>query len=208
MHPRVLPPEVWDVVRRLGSEASFEEWTLAGGTGLALQLGHWVSRDLDFFRDDAFEPEALALELSRTAFVEVRDRSADMLHATVGGVLMSFFRLERPLLYPGIPYRQLFLADPRDVAVMKLMAIGGRGSRKDFIDLYMCLKRILDLRELLNLLERRFEGLDWNRYHLLKSLTWFEDAEDEPMPTMLTRVTWDEVRLGIVQAIRDSGLVR
>jgi len=203
----VLPPEAWDVVRRLRSKASLGEWTLAGGTGLALQLGHRVSRDLDFFRDASFDPGVLASTLSRVASVEVRDRSADTLHATVDGILVSFLRLERPLLYPGIPYRQLLVADPRDVAVMKLVAIGGRGSRKDFIDLHLCLQRIVDLRELFDLSEQRYEGLDWNRYHLLKSLTWFEDAEEEPMPTMLAPLTWDQVRSGIVQAVRDSGMV-
>lgn len=81
-----------------------------------------------------------------------------------------------------------------DIAVMKVVAIGGRGSRKDFVDLYFYLRSGATLDGVFTLLERRFAGLDYNEYHLLKSLAYFEDAESEPMPNMIRDVEWAEIR--------------
>ena len=133
MHPKVLPPKAWTLVRALVREGLTVGWTLAGGTGLALQLGHRLSEDLDFFRAASFQPENLVTALTRTGRVHVQARSAGTLHASIEGLRVSFLSAQSPLLFPGTAYRGLVLADPRDIAVMKVIAIGGRGSRKDFI---------------------------------------------------------------------------
>lgn len=86
------------------------------------------------------------------------------------------------------------MADPRDIAVMKLIAIGGRGSRKDFVDLYFYLRGGTTLRTVLDLLRRRFANVDYNEYHLLKSVVFFDEAESEPMPHMIRQVDWQEVK--------------
>jgi len=110
--------------------------------------------------------------------------------------------LERPILFPGTPYRELMIADPRDIAVMKLIAIGGRGSRKDFVDLYFILNAIGGLDTIFELLAVRFENLDYSDSHLRKSLVYFEDAEQEPMPHMLREVSWDDVKAAITDEVR------
>ena len=65
MHSKVLSPRAWAVVRRLVSAGHLEGWILAGGTGLALEFGHRLSEDLDFFRAGAFEPQSLCERLDR-----------------------------------------------------------------------------------------------------------------------------------------------
>ena len=127
-------------------------------------------------------------------FLLILDRAVETLHVRVGGTRLSFMGLEAPLLHRGILYRGLTVGDTRDIASLKLVAIGGRGSRKDFVDLYFYLQQTPGLDQLFEHLERRDPGIDWNRFHLLKSLTWFEDAEQEPMPKMLKKVTWEEVK--------------
>lgn len=194
MHPGVLAGPAWAIVRRLARDGVLDGWTLAGGTGLALQFGHRVSEDLDFFRHRAFDPAALAETLGHRGRLAIQDRSADTLHALLDGLRLSFLRSEAALLFPGIPYRKLRLADPRDIAVMKLVAIGGRGSRKDFVDLFVYLQRSDGLEPLFSLLRQRFSAIDFNQYHLLKSLLFFDDAESEPMPRMLQEITWSEVK--------------
>ncbi|MDH3284863.1 MAG: nucleotidyl transferase AbiEii/AbiGii toxin family protein [Acidobacteriota bacterium] len=198
MHPKVLGKEAWTLVRALVSGKLLAGWTLAGGTGLALQFGHRLSEDLDFFRVESFEPRALIDALSRHGSVAVQSRSEGTLHATVRGVRVSFLRLESPLLFPGSAYRGLMVADPRDIAVMKLVAIGGRGSRKDFVDFYYLIQNGISLDRMFECLQRRFASVDFNEYHLMKSLVFFDDAESEPMPRMLRRTSWEEMR----QAIR------
>ena len=84
----------------------------------------------------------------------------------------------------------------------KVVAIGGRGSRKDFIDLHAFLRTGGSLESVLQLVRRRFTGIDYNEYHLLKSLVFFEDAETEPMPGLLRAVSWEEVKETLVAEVR------
>ena len=94
------------------------------------------------------------------------------------------------------------MADARDIAVMKIVAIGGQGSRKDFVDLYFYLHGAGGLDSLFTLLRRRFTDIDFNEYHLLKSLVYFEDAETEPMPNLIRDVSWEEIKRAIVAEVK------
>lgn len=194
MHPKVLSEEGWAVVRRVVAQGWLDSWVLGGGTGLALQIGHRYSEDLDFFHRDSFEPMELVNRLAEVGDVRIQSRAADTLHAVLDGLRLSFLRAHPPLLFTGTAYRGLLLADPRDMAVMKVIAIGGRGSRKDFVDLYFHLTGGTTLESVLALVRRRFTDVDPNEYHLLKSLVYFEDAEAEPMPRMIRDVDWEEVK--------------
>jgi hypothetical protein len=202
MHPKVLSADGWRIVRTLVRAGRAEGWVLAGGTGLALQLGHRISKDLDFFRGSPFAPAELAAGLAGLGRVLVQGRSAGTLHVTLDGLRVSFLAAEAPLLFAGAPYRGLTLADPRDIAVMKVIAIGGRGSRKDFVDLYFYLRGGGSLEGIFALIHRRFAGVDYNAYHLLRSLVFFEDAETEPMPRMIRRAAWSEITRALVAEVR------
>lgn len=202
MHPKVLSPAAWKTIRALVAGGWVQPWTLAGGTGLALHLGHRYSEDLDFFREDLFEPDRLAGELSTIGSLSIQSRSDDTLHLVLQGLRISFLRTQAPLLFRGTAYRGLLVADPRDIAAMKAIAIGGRGSRKDFVDLYFFLQAGGSLDGVLSLVRRRFENVDYNEYHLLKSLAYFEDAESEPMPRMVRDVEWEAIKAGIVSEVR------
>lgn len=202
MHPKVLTPAAWDTIRALADRGFLESWILAGGTGLALQLGHRYSEDLDFFRAEGFDPIELLEGLSAVGKVQVQSRSQNTLHLTLRGLRLSYLRAKAPLLFPGVAYRGLALADPRDIAVMKVIAIGGRGSRKDFVDLFFFLRSGGTLEGVLGLVDQRFEGIDHNRYHLLKSLVHFADAEEEPMPEMIRPIHWDTIKKDLIEEVR------
>jgi len=202
VHPKVLSESAWKTVRRLVKTGLLETWTLCGGTSLALQFGHRHSEDLDFFRHGPFDPDPLIGDLSAVGPVSIHARSAGTLHLALRGLRVSFLQAQTPLLFPGTAYRGLLLADPRDIAVMKLVAIGGRGSRKDFIDLYFYLRSADGLETLFSLLRTRFAKVDYNEHHLLKSLVYFEDAEAEPMPRMIRRVSWMRVKGAIIEEVR------
>ena len=202
MRPKVLSPDAWRLVRSLSGGGRLESWILAGGTGLALQFGHRYSEDLDLFGYQSFDPQGLAESLSTLGRVRVQQAATHTLHLELNGVRVSFLRAETPFLFEGTPYRGLTVADPRDIAVMKVIAIGGRGSRKDFVDLFFYLKTGGTLEGVLSLLHQRFQGVDFNTYHLLKSLVYFEDAEEEPMPQMILPVAWDSVKESMVAEVR------
>jgi hypothetical protein len=202
MHPKVLGAEASRLARRLNGAGALAGWTLAGGTGLALQLGHRRSDDLDFFRAGDFDVDATLAGLGGIASVAVQSRTAGTIHALLGGVRVSFLSAEAPLLFPGTPYRGLVVADSRDIAVMEVVAIGGRGARKDFVDLYFYLRSGGSLEDVFAMLRKRFARVDFNEYHLLRSLAYFDDAETEPMPRMLRRVAWREIRKAIEGEVR------
>ena len=88
------------------------------------------------------------------------------------------------------------IADIKDIASMKIAAISDRGTKRDFIDLYFIIKvkKTLTLDEILRLYDKKFGLLKQNKIHILKSLCYFEDAEEEIMPKMLKDVSWRKIK--------------
>ncbi len=202
MHEKVLPTGSRRLLDAIGrSDPSLlDGWVLAGGTGLALHLGHRRSEDFDFFRTDGLDVSSLADRVAAVGRYEhVRSGEHD-LTARVRGVKVSFFVVPEPFLEPTRPFRSFAVADPVDIALMKLVAIAGRGSRKDFVDLYFLLRDGLPLTHYFGLLDRRYGEGRVNAGHILRSLTWFEDAEAEPEPTMIAPFRWDECKRFFVRA--------
>jgi Nucleotidyl transferase AbiEii toxin, Type IV TA system len=179
----------------LSRVAEVRTFYLAGGTALALYLGHRRSRDFDFFRASDFAPQDLLRAMHETGDLEVLQATAGTLTVSLRGVPTSFFHYDYPLLRP---LREsawgLWLADPDDIAAMKIAAVAGRGSRKDFVDLYFFAREIAPLEHALRQFRDKYHSMRMDPYHLLRSLTFFEDAEAEAMPDLLAGVSWDEIK--------------
>ena len=107
-------------------------------------------------------------------------------HIKVDFVNYRYDWISGPVLTDG-----LVLADTRDIAAMKVNAIIGRGTKKDFIDLYFLLRKY-SLSEILDLYFQKYP--DGNSFIALKSISFFGDAESDPMPLMLNDVSWDEIK--------------
>ncbi|MCF7838769.1 MAG: nucleotidyl transferase AbiEii/AbiGii toxin family protein [Candidatus Marinimicrobia bacterium] len=196
MHENVLPRHSLELLSALESlrAPSLRGWTLAGGTGLAFRLGHRVSEDLDFFRVDALNVRELHDVLGALGPYETLQDSEHTLTVILKNTKLSFFRIRDPFLFPATPFRFFSVADIRDIALMKLVAISGRGARKDFVDLYTILRQAPGLSEYFALLPAKYDPSRINLYHILKSLTYFEDAEQEPMPVMRQPLDWAKCR--------------
>jgi hypothetical protein len=203
VNPRVLPTDAWAVVRLLSRAGILDDWILAGGTALALQLGHRISLDLDLFRHGEFDEMALRVSLADVGQLEVQSMSAGTLHAMLQGVRLSFLRSEVPFLYEPVLYRGLQLADARDIAAMKVIAVAGRGSKKDFVDLHAYFETGATFGDLMAIVQRRYRDTEFNAMHLLRSLVYFDDAEAEPMPRMLAKVAWPRVRRRLEDEVRN-----
>lgn len=193
MHIETLAPETSRVLDTIKKERFIGDFYLVGGTALALHLGHRESIDLDFFSPDDFSLETLKKEISSIGRYTLTDETDGTLDGMLDGVKITFLRYEYPLLYPLVDSDGVKLADERDIAAMKIDAISSRGSRKDFIDLYFLLKKY-PLSEILSFFEQKYSHIDYNRMHLLKSLSYFVDAENDASPKMLIPADWQAVK--------------
>ncbi len=192
MHEQVLPQYSLDFLSELERDSAhaLTGWTLAGGTGLAFRLGHRESEDLDFFRTDEVDVRELHAVLARYGDYETLQAHDHTLTVLIRGTKLSFFRVQDPFLFDPTPHRFFAIADMRDIALMKLAAVSNRGSRKDFIDLFMILQQQPSLQSYFDMLPRKYDPRRLNTYHILKSLAWFDDAETEPMPRMRIPFNW------------------
>ena len=166
---------------------------LAGGTALALELGHRISVDLDFFSQNAFSVSSLILKLNALGDLRIEDQSEDTFNGSLDGVKISFFYYPYPLLFETKKYAGVFLADERDIGAMKVQAISDRGSKKDFVDLFVLLK-IYPLKELLDFFHKKYEKFNYNQLHILKSLSYFYDADTNLEPVYIHPISWTEVK--------------
>lgn len=192
-HREVITASTEVTLRNLSHAKLLDSFYLAGGTGLALHFGHRLSQDLDFFAADLFDEETLLQHVQALAGFSLVARAPHSLHTTIQKTKVSFLGYDYPVLFPATRFLDVAIADPRDIACMKVSAIASRGTKRDFVDLYVCARRF-GLGDLLELFDRKYSQTRYNRLHILKSLTFFEDAEKDPMPHMLVSLEWDEVK--------------
>jgi hypothetical protein len=205
LHPGVLGRRQLAVQRRLGPFLDPSPFYLAGGTALALQLGHRRSVDFDWFSERPLtDPLRLATDIEGFGVaLDVDGVEKGTLHARSAGVRLSFLEYRYPLLRPLLATRELglSLASLEDIAAMKLAAVAQRGSRKDFVDVF-ALGRVMDLGEMLAHYRRKYRLRDVG--HVLFALSYFDDAERERMPVMLRRWSWAEIRRAIQGWVRQA----
>jgi hypothetical protein len=197
MHDEILSAEQKSALAVLAERKppALEPFYLAGGTALALHLGHRESLDFDFFQEQSFDPQTLLKQLPTPPPVKVLQADRDTLTVEFRRVKMRFFGYPHPLIRPLVQSRFTFpLASIPDIAAMKLAAIAGRGARKDFADVYFFCKQCFSLREAFTCLQTKFTQQQYDLYHILRSVTYFEDAESEPMPRMHDDVKWEQMK--------------
>jgi len=169
---------------------------LAGGTAVALHLGHRRSVDLDWFTaEDVGDYALLAGRMQKAIPRFVLGTIApQMIYCTVRKVRCSFIGLPYPLMgtaleLPGFGCR---VAGLDDLAAMKLAALAQRGAKKDFIDVFALAREHRPLDDLISIYKKRHGFRD--AAHLLNALVYFDDAEHDPMPQMIWKAGWGEVK--------------
>ena len=178
--------------------------TLAGGTALAIQLGHRVSHDLDFFTLEDFNIDNAIAAIRKTGLpYRVTSEGDGTLNAEIDGIKVSLLRfdhpfLETPLLVDGIP-----VAGILDIAAMKVIAISQRGLKRDFVDLYFILRE-KPFHRIAEHMVKRFGPERVPPLHIGKSLVYFADADGNPEPAYIKgkSVKWVEVKKFFQQHVK------
>ena len=201
----MVPAHLRHVLAKVAAAGITQEFYLAGGTGLALVLNHRHSVDLDFFsrtnRVDEADRRLLAARLRTIAAWTQLSAKDGTLHGRLGRVRVSFFWYPQRLLKPLIRQGRVRIASLEDIGAMKLAAVIGRGSRKDFIDLYTICQH-LPLATLLTLGQHKFRDVHDLSVQALKALSFFEDAERDPPVITPQPLDWTRVKAFFLHEVR------
>jgi predicted nucleotidyltransferase component of viral defense system len=189
----ILPEVQLNLFESLSSQSFIKDFYLAGGTCLALQIGHRQSVDFDFFIPADFDTSSIINILTQIGSYQRDNEERNTINGSLNDVRISFFGYKYGIIDDFINYNNIRLAGMKDIAAMKLEAIAGRGSKKDFIDLFFLLQQFT-LEEIFSFHTQKYGvGLS-NQYHHLKSLVYFADAESEATPVMIKPIHWDVVK--------------
>jgi len=199
-HQETISPGALQTLRSLQELSALRTFHLAGGTGLALHLGHRRSEDLDFFSSESFNEGTLIQKVQSMPGFSLVAKEPGTLHAHIGGVKVSFLAFAYPMLFPCAAFLEVRVADPRDIACMKVNAIAGRGTKRDFVDLY-AVSRDYGITQIIEWFKQKFAAANYSKVHILKSLTYFDDAEKDPAPDMLLPISWEEVKELFIQEV-------
>ncbi len=194
MFTTTLSQTAQEALALLGNSHILDLGYLAGGSALALHYGHRYSYDFDFFTENEFDEKQIVKQLYSIGSFTPTTIEHKTILGTFCGIKFSYFYYDYPLIAPTTDYLGIHLSHPHDVAAMKLVAMMDRGTKRDFIDLYQLVQQGLSLEIMLDLYEKKYGTLASNQFSLIKSVGYFDDAEDDEMPKMIFPVTWDRVK--------------
>lgn len=187
-----------ELLKKLQRLPVLEQTRLVGGTALALQLGHRKSIDLDFFGTVDCEAEYLRESIAGIASLTILKESPHIHIYIVDGIKVDVVNYKYPWLDDVVLEQGLRLASVSDIAAMKITAIIGRGTKKDFIDIAFLLHHF-SLEEILHFYAAKYN--DSSVFMAMKSLAYFDDAEADPMPDMFVNQSWQQVKAYILSKI-------
>jgi len=192
MHQEVIISEARKIFDKL---SHFPNFYLAGGTGLALQLGHRVSVDFDlFWRKDI--PKNLLLKarrVSKNLEIKVVINHSEQLTVTVEGINVSFVKYPFPVISKFIEYQGIKILPSLEIAAMKAYALGRRATLKDYVDLYFILKgKVSSLEETITLCEKKY-GSEFDPRLFLEQLIYLKDVEKIEIQFLKEKVSVPEM---------------
>lgn len=207
MYSEAISDSVWDLLHRLNSIAQMKSCYLGGGTALSLQLGHRISEDIDFFVVEEFDHLSFETAIkSKSLDTLVLNHSFGHTELIIQSVKVDLIRERIPLQFPPKPIdsqmENLRMADPRDIGRMKILSIGSRGSKKDFVDLYCLTRKVIPLDSLLTLAMEEDHGVRYSKLLFLKGLVDFEEADRDADLRLLWDIGWEEVKQGLTDEVR------
>ena len=205
-HAEVLAAAQKNVLKRLGKFASQRDFYLAGGTALAIYLGHRRSKDFDLFtKGKIVDPIRLAGDIKAEGIPFITGQvEKGTLYGTISDARVCFLEYLYPLLQPCILWQDFHipLASLSDLACMKLAAVAQRGSKKDFVDIFALGSKIFTLKDMLTLYQKKFSIRDIG--HVMFALTYFDEADGEPTPKMFLDVDWKTMKKTIRAWVKEN----
>lgn len=204
MYLNTLAPATKKLLGQISKNNWLKKYYLAGGTALSLQYGHRTSIDLDWFTEINFSTKLLLAKLKKVGIFKLLNEEENTVEGYLNDVKLSFMTYPYSLLKKKIKFfENVYLADKLDIALMKLTAISHRNTKKDFIDLYLYLhKENTNISGLFAEMKKKYSGVEYDPMHICKSLVYFYEADREPMPKMLEKISWEDIKAYFNKEIR------
>jgi hypothetical protein len=195
MHNECFPKRGWKVLGAIADIMASYKAVLAGGTALALHIGHRESVDLDFFTGVPFRVDSFiaAIRKSGLAF-RILSEGQEHVIVAIDDIKVSLFLYDYPFIGKVSQYKGVRVAGILDIAAMKAIAISQRGTKRDFVDMYLILQN-LPFHKIAKHMVQRFGKERVNPILIGKSLVYFADAESNPDPKYKGAIVeWDKVK--------------
>lgn len=199
LQTQTVVPELVELLKKIMKEEIFSNYFLVGGTSLALQIGHRNSVDIDLFGKQEINHDLFFKLLNTFGKTEISKSSKNILITEVEGIKVDFVNYQYQLLENPIEIDGIRMLSKKDIAAMKLNAITGRGSKKDFIDLYFLLQEF-SLKQMIGFYNQKY--FDGSEFLLYKSLNYFEEADIQPQPKVFKEFDWDEAKKYILGEVK------
>lgn len=194
MFTRTLPHTAQNALALLGQSRFLQHTYLAGGSALALHLGHRYSVDFDFFSRKPINAKQLAEKLTGIGTFKTQMTDKKTLIGEFNAIKFSLFHYDYPLIAKLHQFKGISIADPADIAGMKIVAICDRGTKKDYVDLYFLAKERFSWEKMFDIYQKKYKLLANNIYTIITAMRYFAEAEETEMPKMIKQVSWQEIK--------------
>lgn len=183
LHKETVEPATLGLIRTLLADPVFHDFSMVGGTALSLQIGHRISLDIDLFTRNQFDTQEMLAYLEKNYGFALQFMHNYTLKGFIKGIFIDILRHDYPPVSDPVKEEGIIMASLADIAAMKLNAISGNGTRaKDFVDIYFLLKKY-SFGELIGFYKVKYS--ERNDFHVVKSLTYFDDIIQENWPNLL-----------------------
>ncbi len=199
LYVHTVQPGTLGLLKKIMSIPELAGFNLAGGTSLALQIGHRISIDLDLFGIRPFEKEEILELVSGLGAYHLIHQTKNILVFNIQGVKVDFVNYKYSLLQEVRLEEGIRLLSLPDICAMKLSAITGRGRKRDFVDLFFLMKRY-SLQELLAFYNAKYP--DGAEFLVARSLTYFEDADLDEDLLLFEEADWSTVKETITKEVK------
>jgi predicted nucleotidyltransferase component of viral defense system len=197
MYWNIFDEKRYELLKNITQKISLTNYYMIGGTALSLQLGLRESFDFDFCVSKPFNNTILLEELREIGKVDVIQNQKGTCDVILDDVQISFFYYPNKVIKEFVTCKEipnLKLASVLDIAAMKLVAIGGRGAKKDFFDLYQIIhKENISVLEITKAFIEK-DNKDCNYVNTIMGLSYFEDAESELLPITYIDYNWEQIK--------------
>jgi len=202
-----VTPEMRDLLLHLGKQTFLDRFYLAGGTALALQIGHRRSIDLDFFSESDEVDEGSRqkiIQALKPVGIQVIENVGGNLLMLANGIHTGFFSYSYPLLEETTHLENVRLAAIIDIGLMKFDALITRGSRKDYYDLFFIARQI-PIQQLLEYGDKKYTYYRDFAFTVIEQMVAFDNADRDVQPVLLEEIPWQSVKDFFVQEANHLG---